>query len=91
VLDQCHFEFEFKTLEIKKFYTKSKEGDRLLLVPLKVDYKKTLRNHNKEAQARVLKELKVISDLNFAGYFSYHLLLVQQSQGFMHVGGAVGQ
>jgi hypothetical protein len=25
------FEFEFKRLETKKFYTKSKEGDRLLL------------------------------------------------------------
>jgi len=93
VLDQCHFEFEFKTPRNKKFYTKSKEGDRLLLENLaKSGLKKRYGTNNKEAQARVLKELKVISDLNFAGYFliTWDIVQYSKSQGFMHVGRGSG-
>lgn len=93
IINQCHFEFEFKTPRNKKFYTKSKEGDRLLLENLaKSGLKKRYGNNNKEAQNRVIKELKVINDLNFAGYFliTWDIIQYSKSQGFMHVGRGSG-
>ena len=93
IIDACNFEFEFKTPRNKKFYTKSKEGDRLLLENLaKSGLIKRYGNHNKEAQARVLKELKVINDLNFGGYFliTWDIIQYSKSRGFMHVGRGSG-
>ena len=93
IIDGCNFEFEFKTPRNKKFYTKSKEGDRLLLENLaKNGLIKRYGNHNKEAQARVLKELKVINDLNFGGYFliTWDIIQYSKSRGFMHVGRGSG-
>ena len=93
IVDACNFEFEFKTPRNKKFYTKSKEGDRLLLENLaKSGLIKRYGNQNKEAQARVLKELKVINDLNFGGYFliTWDIIQYSKSRGFMHVGRGSG-
>ena len=93
VINQCHFEFEFKTPRNKKFYTKSKEGDRLLLENLaKSGLKKRYGSNNKESQTRVTKELKVINDLNFGGYFliTWDIVQYSKSQGFMHVGRGSG-
>ena len=93
IINQCHFEFEFKTPRNKKFYTKSKEGDRLLLEKLaKTGLIKRYGNNNKEAQTRVIKELKVINDLNFSGYFliTWDIIQYSKSQGFMHVGRGSG-
>jgi DNA polymerase-3 subunit alpha/error-prone DNA polymerase len=93
VIKQCNFEFEFKTPRNKKFYTKSKEGDRLLLENLaKSGLTKRYGNNNKEANARVLKELKVINDLNFSGYFliTWDIIQYSKSRGFMHVGRGSG-
>ena len=93
IIEACHFEFEFKTPRNKKFYTKSKEGDRLLLEKLaKSGLIKRYGNNHKEAQARVIKELKVINDLNFSGYFliTWDIVQYSKSQGFMHVGRGSG-
>lgn len=93
LIEECHFEFEFKTPRNKKFYTKSKEGDRLLLENLaKNGLVKRYGNNNKEAQARVIKELKVINDLNFSGYFliTWDIIQYSKSRGFMHVGRGSG-
>ena len=93
LVDQCNFEFEFSTPRNKKFYTKSKEGDRLLLENLaKSGLVKRYGNKNKEAHARVIKELKVINDLNFGGYFliTWDIIQYSQSRGFMHVGRGSG-
>ncbi|MEC4005869.1 DNA polymerase III subunit alpha [Flavobacterium sp. SUN052] len=93
LIEKCNFEFEFKTPRNKKFYTKSKEGDRLLLENLaKSGLIKRYGTDNKEAKARVLKELKVINDLNFSGYFliTWDIVQYSKSQGFMHVGRGSG-
>ena len=93
VINQCNFEFEFKKPRNKKFYTKSKEGDRLLLENLaKSGLTKRYGTNNAEAQARVLKELKVINDLNFGGYFliTWDIIQYSKSRGFMHVGRGSG-
>jgi DNA-directed DNA polymerase III PolC len=93
LINQCNFEFEFKTPRNKKFYTRSKEGDRLLLENLaKSGLIKRYGHKNAEAQARVLKELKVINELNFSGYFliTWDIIQYSKSQGFMHVGRGSG-
>ena len=93
IISQCNFEFAFNKPRNKKFYTKSKEGDRLLLENLaKSGLIKRYGNQNKEAQARVVKELKVINDLNFGGYFliTWDIVQYSQSRGFMHVGRGSG-
>ena len=93
IVDQCNFEFEFNTPRNKKFYTKSKEGDRLLLENLaQSGLVKRYGNNNKEAQARVAKELKVIDYLNFGGYFliTWDIVQYSKSRGFMHVGRGSG-
>ena len=47
---------------------------------------------NKAARARMEKELKVIGELNFTGYFliTWDIVRYSQSKGFMHVGRGSG-
>lgn len=93
LIDQCNFEFEFNKPRNKKFYTKSKEGDRLLLENLaQSGLLKRYGSDNAEAKARVLKELKVIDKLNFSGYFliTWDIIQYSNSRGFMHVGRGSG-
>ena len=93
LIDQCKFEFEFNKPRNKKFYTKSKEGDRLLLENLaQSGLLKRYGSDNAEAKARVLKELKVIDKLNFGGYFliTWDIIQYSNSRGFMHVGRGSG-
>jgi DNA-directed DNA polymerase III PolC len=93
LIDDCNFEFSFKTPRNKKFYTESKYGDKLLLENLaQQGLVKRYGKNNKEAQARVLKELKVIDDLNFSGYFliTWDIIRYSNSCGFMHVGRGSG-
>jgi DNA polymerase-3 subunit alpha/error-prone DNA polymerase len=93
IIDTCNFEFDFKTPRNKKFYTESKYGDKLLLENLAQQglVRRYGKNH-KEAQARVIKELKVIDDLNFSGYFliTWDIIRFSKSSGFMHVGRGSG-
>jgi len=93
LVEDCNFEFSFNTPRNKKFYTKSKCGDKLLLENLAQEgLIKRYGKNNKEAQARVLKELKVIDDLNFGGYFliTWDIIRYSNSRGFMHVGRGSG-
>ncbi|MDQ3110666.1 MAG: DNA polymerase III subunit alpha [Bacteroidota bacterium] len=93
VIDECNFEFCFNTPRNKKYYTESKYGDKLLLENLaQTGLIRRYGKNNKEAQARVLKELKVIDDLNFGGYFliTWDIIRYSNSRGFMHVGRGSG-
>ena len=47
---------------------------------------------NKAAKVRMEKELKVIGELNFTGYFliTWDIVRYSQSKGFMHVGRGSG-
>lgn len=93
VIAQCNFEFKFKTPRNKKFYTHDKKGDVALLRTLAEQgllwrYGK----NNKLAKARAEKELKVIADLEFSGYFliTWDIIRYSNSRGFMHVGRGSG-
>ncbi len=93
LLQSCNFEFEFGVPRNRKFYTHSKEDDLKLLTRLAyVGMEKRYGNCNAEAQKRVQKELKVINELNFSGYFlmTWDIIRYSNSMGFMHVGRGSG-
>ncbi|MDF2451591.1 MAG: polymerase subunit alpha [Bacteroidota bacterium] len=93
IIEDCNFEFAFNTPRNKKYYTESKYGDKLLLENLaQQGMIRRYGKNNKEAQARVLKELKVIDDLNFSGYFliTWDVIRFSKGSGFMHVGRGSG-
>ncbi len=90
---RCTFKFDFTVPRNKKLYTGTKSGDMLLLSQLAKDG--IIRRYgakNKDAQVRMKKELKVIGELNFTGYFliTWDIVRYSQSKGFMHVGRGSG-
>lgn len=93
VIDKCDFQFEFNTPRNRRFYTENQVSDMQLLRSLAYQgcEKKYGKNH-KEAQERVEKELKVIDDLKFSGYFliTWDIVRYSNSMGFMHVGRGSG-
>jgi len=93
VVDGCSFDFDFKTPKNKKYYTDSKENDFKLLS--KLAYEGLIRRYpdnNQQAKERIQKELGVIHQLNFCGYFLITWDIVQYSNrmGFLHVGRGSG-
>jgi len=93
IIEQCNFEFDFKTPKNKKYYTSSKKDDMKLLNTL-AEQGLIWRygRNNKEAEARMKKELTVIDQLEFSGYFliTWDIIRYSNSQGFMHIGRGSG-
>jgi DNA-directed DNA polymerase III PolC len=93
LMDQCHFEFDFKTPKNKKYYSGSQESDMQLLTKLAQEgvFKK-YGTDNPQAKARVEKELKVIDQLEFSGYFliTWDIIQYSTNQGFLHIGRGSG-
>lgn len=93
VIDGCNFKFDFTTPKNKKFYTNSRESDMALLTSLaKQGLVRRYGNDNSQAKARVEKELKVIDQLEFSGYFliTWDIIRYSNSQGFLHIGRGSG-
>ncbi|MCS3869408.1 DNA polymerase-3 subunit alpha [Chryseobacterium ginsenosidimutans] len=93
IVDECSFDFDFKTPKNKKHFTESKESDFKLLKQLAYEgLGKRYPNENLQAKIRVDKELAVINQLNFCSYFLITWDIVQYSNrmGFMHVGRGSG-
>lgn len=93
IIASCHFEFDFTTPKNKKFYTNSRESDIALLTTLaQQGLEWRYGNENAEAKARVIKELKVIDELQFSGYFliTWDIIRYSNSQGFLHIGRGSG-
>ncbi|MCG9790869.1 DNA polymerase III subunit alpha [Flavobacterium algicola] len=93
IIDSCDFEYNFETPKNKKHYTNSSESDIALLTTLALQgmewrYGKA----NKVALARVQKELKVIDELQFSGYFliTWDIIRYSNSRGFLHIGRGSG-
>jgi len=93
IIEQCNFEFDFKTPKNKKYYTSSKKDDMKLLNTL-AEQGLVWRygRNNIEAEARMKKELAVIDQLEFSGYFliTWDIIRYSNSQGFMHIGRGSG-
>lgn len=93
VLNQCHYEFDFHTPKNKKHYTQSKEEDFKLLKKLTYEgFKNRYTQQDELALQRIEKELKVIDQLNFSGYFliTWDIIRYSNKMGFMHVGRGSG-
>ncbi|MFE3868948.1 DNA polymerase III subunit alpha [Flavobacterium sp. LS2P90] len=93
LINQCNFLFDFKTPKNKKFYTNNRQSDIALLTSLAQQgllwrYGK----NNIQAKARIAKELKVIDQLEFSGYFliTWDIIRYSNSRGFMHIGRGSG-
>ncbi|WP_294297396.1 DNA polymerase III subunit alpha [uncultured Chryseobacterium sp.] len=93
ILDQCSFEYDFSYPRNKKHYTQSKANDIKLLTSLAyAGLSKKYGDHHQKARERVEKELKVVDDLGFSGYFliTWDIVRYSNSMGFMHVGRGSG-
>lgn len=93
ILDQCSFEYDFSYPRNKKHYTQSKANDIKLLTSLAyAGLSKKYGDHHQQARERVEKELKVVDDLGFSGYFliTWDIVRYSNSMGFMHVGRGSG-
>lgn len=93
VIEDCNFEFDFSTPKNKKCYTNSKKEDMALLTTLAYQgVEGRYGKNNKTALARVEKELRVIEQLEFSGYFliTWDIIRYSNSRGFMHIGRGSG-
>lgn len=93
LMDGCTFEYDFKTSKNKKHYTQNREEDIALLTRLAHEgMVRRYGSDNLAAKARIEKELKVIDELGFSGYFLITWDIVQYSigQGFLHIGRGSG-
>lgn len=93
LIEQCSFEYEFKVPRNKKHYTAGRDTDLQLLTSLA--YQGLSRRYgtgNAEARERVEKELKVIHQLEFSGYFliTWDIIRYSNSMGFLHIGRGSG-
>ncbi|MFC0776908.1 DNA polymerase III subunit alpha [Flavobacterium sp. HJSW_4] len=93
IVQQCNFEFDFKAPKNKKYYTGSKKEDMSLLSTLaQQGLVWRYGNHNAEAESRMAKELRVIGQLEFSGYFliTWDIIRYSNSRGFLHIGRGSG-
>lgn len=93
IIENCNFAYDFESPKNKKYYTKDKKGDIALLTTLAEEgLVWRYGSHNAAAKARVEKELKVINDLEFSGYFliTWDIIRYSNSRGFLHIGRGSG-
>jgi DNA polymerase-3 subunit alpha len=93
LLDQCEIEISFHTDKSKNVFTSNKESDKLLLEKLALDgFLKRYGKKNVIAQNRLIKELRIIDEMNFNAYFliTWDLIRYATSRGFYYVGRGSG-
>ena len=93
ILDNCRFDFDFNEPKNKATYTGTKYGDKELLRKLIDDgFEFRYGKNNKVARTRVEKELEIIDQLGFGGYFlcTWDIVRYSLSRGFFHVGRGSG-
>jgi DNA-directed DNA polymerase III PolC len=93
IIDACCFEFDFTTPKNKKYYTNNRKDDIALLTTLSYQgLEWRYGKNNSPAKARVEKELRVIDQLEFSGYFliTWDIIRYSNSRGFMHIGRGSG-
>ncbi len=93
LIDECNFNFDFKSLKNKESYTGNRYSDKLLLETLAREGLATrYGKHHKTASDRVEKELTIIDELGFTGHFliAWDIIRYSKSRGFYHVGRGSG-
>lgn len=89
----CSVEMDYGRDKNKKTFTASAEDDRALLAKLARDgCRQRYADGNKEAAARVEKELKIIDQLGFSAYFliTWDMIRYARSRGYYYVGRGSG-
>ncbi|NND32607.1 MAG: DNA polymerase III subunit alpha [Saprospiraceae bacterium] len=93
ILRSCQFKFDFNEPKNKATYTGTRAGDKELLQKLIDDgFQYRYGKNNPEARARVNKELDIIDQLGFGGYFlcTWDIVRYSLSRDFFHVGRGSG-
>jgi len=93
IIDACNFKYAFSIKRNKQFFTESREEDIKMLTELAMQgFEWRYGKENLIAKKRVEKELKVIDELKFSGYFliTWDIIQYSNSQGFMHIGRGSG-
>jgi error-prone DNA polymerase len=93
VLDDCSFDFDFISVKNKKTFTGNARDDKQVLEKLANDgLRFRYGTKNKEALARVQKELEIIDRLGFSSYFliTHDIISYSMSRNFYHVGRGSG-
>lgn len=93
LMDSCRFDMDLDAPKNKRFFTGSAYDDRILLEKLAHDG--MLRRYgpnNKEAKARVAREIEIIDQLSFSAYFliTWDFVRYAQSRNFFYVGRGSG-
>lgn len=93
LMNACDFQYEFGVPRNKKHYTANRETDLELLTSLaRQGLVRRYGSDNKDARERMEKELKVIHQLEFSGYFliTWDIIRYSNSMGFLHIGRGSG-
>ena len=93
IIDSCNFQYDFSIKRNKKFFTGNRQSDINKLTELaEKGFEWRYEKENTIARKRVEKELKVIDELEFSGYFliTWDIVRYSNSQGFMHIGRGSG-
>ncbi|WP_166919937.1 DNA polymerase III subunit alpha [Flavobacterium poyangense] len=93
IIEECNFIYDFKAPKNKKFFTTDRKSDFAKLTELAQEglIWRYGENHI-AAKTRIEKELKIIDELEFSGYFliTWDIIRYSNSQGFMHIGRGSG-
>jgi len=93
LIDDCNVAFEFQQNHNKQTYTGSYQEDSELLEKLALDgFNYRYKMDNRDAMLRLMKELRVINELNFASYYLINWDMVQYAErkGYFYVGRGSG-
>jgi DNA polymerase-3 subunit alpha/error-prone DNA polymerase len=93
LINNCHFEYQFGVPRNKKHYTANRDTDLELLTSLAHQgLARRYGTDNVAARERVEKELAVIHQLEFSGYFliTWDIIRYSNSMGFLHIGRGSG-
>jgi DNA polymerase-3 subunit alpha len=93
VLESCSFFFDFSVPRNRKIFSGSRAEDRELLHRLSregLEYR--YGSGHQEAQERVEKELRIVGELDFTGYFliTWDIIRYARSLGYFHIGRGSG-
>ncbi len=93
LMEACRLELNIHSNKNRKTFTGSKNTDIKLLEKLAMDgFIYRYGKDNKEALARLKKELKIIAELEFLSYFliAHDIIQYAHSKGYTHVGRGSG-
>jgi error-prone DNA polymerase len=92
LLDSCEITMDLKTPKNKVSFTGTKKGDEAMLEELALKGYYYRYGDNAAAFARIHKELKIISDMNFSAYYliTWDIIRYAGSKGYHHIGRGSG-